>query len=69
MFLHKHPYKPFIKKNTERLIVGTLPPPRFSTGDLQEKDVNFSYGSHHNSLWLYFVEHNIKNNILTIKTQ
>lgn len=53
MFLHKHPYKPFIKKNTERLIVGTLPPPRFTTGDLQEKDVDFCYGSHHNSLWLY----------------
>lgn len=53
MFLHKHPYKPFINKNTERLIVGTLPPPRFSTGDLEEKDVDFCYGSHHNSLWLY----------------
>lgn len=53
MFLHKHPYKPFIKKDTTKLIVGTLPPPRFSTGKLLEKDVNFCYGSYYNSLWLF----------------
>ena len=53
MFLHKHPYPPFINKDTEKLIVGTLPPPRFSTGKLLDKDVNFCYGSCHNSLWLY----------------
>ncbi|MFI1771691.1 uracil-DNA glycosylase family protein [Thalassobellus citreus] len=53
MFLHKHPYKPFIKENTKKLIVGTLPPPRFSTGQLLEKDVNFCYGSCYNSLWLF----------------
>ena len=53
MFLHKHPYKPFIKKDTTKLIVGTLPPPRFSTGNLLVKDVNFCYGSYYNSLWLY----------------
>lgn len=53
MFLHKHPYPPFIHKNTTKLIVGTLPPPRFSTGDLLEKDVDFCYGSYYNSLWLY----------------
>jgi len=35
------------------LIVGTLPPPRFSTGKLLEKDVNFCYGSYYNSLWLF----------------
>ncbi|MGY0393158.1 uracil-DNA glycosylase family protein [Bizionia sp. KMM 8389] len=52
-FFHKHPYKPFIQKNTTKLIVGTLPPPRFSTGDLLEKDVDFCYGSYYNSLWLY----------------
>jgi G:T/U-mismatch repair DNA glycosylase len=33
--------------------VGTLPPPRFSKGDLLEKDVDFCYGSYYNSLWLY----------------
>lgn len=53
MFLHKHPYKPFIKKDTKKLIVGTLPPPRFSTGNLLEKDVDFCYGSYYNSLWLF----------------
>nr|WP_321231533.1 uracil-DNA glycosylase family protein [uncultured Psychroserpens sp.] len=53
MFLHKHPYAPFIKQDTTKLIVGTLPPPRFTTGDLHERDVNFCYGSYHNSLWLY----------------
>jgi G:T/U-mismatch repair DNA glycosylase len=30
-----------------------LPPPRFSTGELLEKDVDFCYGSCYNSLWLY----------------
>jgi len=60
MFLHKHPYKPFIKKDTTKLIVGTLPPPRFSTGEFLEKDVNFCYGSYYNSLWLFIDEiHNL----------
>jgi len=53
VFLHEHPYPPFIKDNTEKLIVGTLPPPRFSTGELLEQDVNFCYGSYYNSLWLF----------------
>lgn len=53
MFKHQHPYQPFIKKDTTKLIVGTLPPPRFSTGQLLEKDVDFCYGSYYNSLWSY----------------
>ncbi|MEZ4802077.1 MAG: uracil-DNA glycosylase family protein [Gelidibacter sp.] len=53
MFLHQHPYPPFIHDDTTKLIVGTLPPPRFSTGELLEKDVDFCYGSYYNSLWLY----------------
>lgn len=53
MFKHKHPYQPFINADTTKLIVGTLPPPRFSTGDLLEKDVDFCYGSYYNSLWLF----------------
>ncbi|WP_100610755.1 uracil-DNA glycosylase family protein [Confluentibacter lentus] len=53
MFKHKHPYKPFIHETTTKLIVGTLPPPRFSTGNLLEKDVDFCYGSYYNSLWLF----------------
>lgn len=53
MFFHKHPYAPFIFKDTEKLIVGTLPPPRFTTGELIKRDVDFCYGSYYNSLWLY----------------
>ncbi|SFN93122.1 G/U mismatch-specific uracil-DNA glycosylase [Bizionia echini] len=53
IFFHKHPYKPFIQEDTTKLIVGTLPPPRFSTGNLLEKDVDFCYGSYYNSLWLF----------------
>ncbi|MEZ4796766.1 MAG: uracil-DNA glycosylase family protein [Flavobacteriaceae bacterium] len=53
MFFHQHPYQPFIQKDTTKLIVGTLPPPRFSTGELLEKDVDFCYGSYYNSLWLF----------------
>lgn len=53
MFLHNHPYPPFIPDNATKLIVGTLPPPQFSTGQLLEKDVDFCYGSYYNSLWLY----------------
>lgn len=56
MFIHKHPYKPFIYSDTKKLIIGTLPPPRFSTGDLLEKDVDFCYGSYYNSLWLFIDE-------------
>ena len=56
MFYHKHPYKPFINKDTTKLIIGTLPPPRFSKGVLLEKDVDFCYGSYYNSLWLFLDE-------------
>ncbi len=60
MFVHEHPYSPFIKHDTEKLIVGTLPPPRFSTGDLLEQDVDFCYGSYYNSLWLFIQKiHNL----------
>ena len=53
MFIHNHPYPPFLFPEAKKLIVGTLPPPRFSTGELLEKDVDFCYGSYYNSLWLY----------------
>ncbi|WP_034057450.1 uracil-DNA glycosylase family protein [Lacinutrix jangbogonensis] len=60
MFKHIHPYQPFIKNDTKKLIVGTLPPPRFTTGNLLEKDVNFCYGSYYNSLWLFIEKiHNL----------
>ncbi len=51
MFLHTHPYKPFIYKEATKLIVGTLPPPRFTTKHLREKDVDFCYGSSDGQLW------------------
>lgn len=51
MFIHKHPYKPFIPKQATKLIVGTLPPPRFSTGNLKPDDVDFCYGSRDGQLW------------------
>lgn len=51
MFLHQHPYKPFIPKHTTKLIVGTLPPPRFSIGHLLDRDVDFCYGSRDGQLW------------------
>lgn len=51
MFIHFHPYKPFLQKDTTRIIVGTLPPPRFCTREFKEKDVDFCYGSSDGLLW------------------
>ena len=51
MFIHKHPYPPYIPENATKLIVGTLPPPRFSNGILKKGDVNFCYGSIDGQLW------------------
>lgn len=51
MFHHVHPYPPYIPENTTKLIVGTLPPPRFSTRELKSGDVDFCYGSRDGQLW------------------
>ena len=51
MFIHQHPYPPFIPEGAEKLIVGTLPPPRFSRGELFPEDVDFCYGSKYGLLW------------------
>jgi len=51
MFFHTHPYEPFIPDNATKLIVGTLPPPRFTTGELKVNDVDFCYGSRDGLLW------------------
>lgn len=52
MFHHIHPYPPFIPENATKLIVGTLPPPRFTTGDLLDGDVDFCYGTRDGQLWV-----------------
>lgn len=51
MFLHIHPYKPFFPEGATKLIVGTLPPPRFTAGELKHGDVDFCYGSISGMLW------------------
>src|SRR5699024_1006027 len=51
MFNHFHPYPPYIPDAATKLIIGTLPPPRFTTGELKEGDVNFCYGSRDGQLW------------------
>jgi G:T/U-mismatch repair DNA glycosylase len=66
MFIHKHPFPPFIPKGTTKLIVGTLPPPRFYQGLLKKGDVNFCYGSIDGQLWKIFDE--IYNLNLTFET-
>ena len=52
MFHHIHPYQPYIPETATKLIVGTLPPPRFTTGALKDKDVDFCYGSGDGQLWI-----------------
>jgi len=51
MFIHRHPYPPFIPEKATKLIIGTLPPPRFSGSTLYPDDVDFCYGSKHGLLW------------------
>jgi G:T/U-mismatch repair DNA glycosylase len=51
LFLHTHPYEPFLFPEATKLIVGTLPPPRFTTKELKPEDVDFCYGSKNGQLW------------------
>ena len=51
MFNHFHPFKPYINQDTKRLIIGTLPPPRFCTKEYKKEDVLFPYGSADSLLW------------------
>lgn len=51
MFNHFHPYQPFLFKDMTKLIVGTLPPPRFTQRQLKPGDVDFCYGSRDGQLW------------------
>lgn len=52
MFKHVHPYPPYIPKGATKLIVGTLPPPRFSIDEMKEGDIDFNYGSRDSQLWV-----------------
>jgi len=52
MFLHSHPYPPILFRGATKWIVGTLPPPRFTTGELKPGDVNFCYGSRDGQFWI-----------------
>lgn len=54
MFYYEHPYKPILFEDTKKVIVGTLPPPRFFLKNLKEEDVDFPYGSKDNLLWKIF---------------
>jgi len=51
LFQHYHPYEPFLFPEATKLIVGTLPPPRFTKGELKVDDVDFCYGSRNGQLW------------------
>lgn len=51
MFVHTHPYAPFLFDGATKCIVGTLPPPRFTTKELRPGDVDFCYGSRDGQLW------------------
>jgi len=48
---HRHPYPPYLPEGLTRLIIGTIPPPRFSLGRLFAEDVDFCYGSKYGLLW------------------
>ncbi|WP_419765937.1 MAG: uracil-DNA glycosylase family protein [Arcobacter sp.] len=54
MFYHFHPYEPFLNHTNKRIIVGTLPPPRFCNKEFKKNDVDFCYGSKDNLLWQAF---------------
>lgn len=58
--METHPYKAFVPKGAEKLILGSLPPWRFTVDDnpainklkeLQPGDIDFAYGSRSNRLW------------------
>jgi len=46
-----HPFEPYVPENATKLIIGTIPPPRFAQKRLSDKDVNFYYGSEDNNFW------------------
>lgn len=51
MFNHFHPFKPFLNEDSKKIIMGTLPPPRFCLQEYKKEDVLFCYGSADGNLW------------------
>lgn len=52
--IQTHPYLPFLPKDAQVLLLGSAPPYRFCTGnidDLKNKDIDYYYGSNSNLLW------------------
>ncbi len=51
--IDEHPYKPFVSDESTKLIIGTIPPPRFCNKSLKiyPSDVDFYYGSRDNHFW------------------
>jgi len=51
-----HPFEPFIPSGADKLIIGSIPPPRFcfQNRGLFIQDVNFYYGSKDNEFWPIF---------------
>lgn len=51
--ISKHPFAPLIPVGATKLIIGTIPPPRFCKEGykLLEGDVNYYYGSRDNLFW------------------
>ncbi len=58
--METHPYKAFVPEGAEKLILGSIPPWRFTVDDnpdvnklkkLQDGDIDFAYGSRNNRLW------------------
>ncbi|HCE42048.1 MAG TPA: hypothetical protein DET40_00685 [Lentisphaeria bacterium] len=63
--METHPYRPFVPKGATRLILGSLPPWRFTVDDapaenrlktLKDGDIDFYYGSRSNKFWIILSE-------------
>ena len=63
--METHPYKPFVPGGAEKLILGSIPPWRFTIDDnpdankfkkLQHGDIDFAYGSRNNRFWMILSE-------------
>jgi G:T/U-mismatch repair DNA glycosylase len=48
-----HPYDPYVPENATKLVIGSIPPPRFCLPNpkLKNGDVDFYYGSGRNCFW------------------